>query len=48
MTELAYGDQWRGMIPSAGGCDEFIKLYMFRRSVDRDIVRGPPANCPKT
>jgi ADP-sugar diphosphatase len=38
MTELAYGKKWRGMIPSAGGCDEFIKLYIFRRSVERDVI----------
>lgn len=39
MTQLAYGDQWNGMIPSAGGCDEFIKLYMFRRSVEPQVIK---------
>merc|ERR1719272_144759 len=23
------------MVPSAGGCDEFIRLFMFRRTVDK-------------
>ena len=26
------------MLPSAGGCDEFIRLYMFRREVERDVL----------
>jgi ADP-sugar diphosphatase len=38
LTELAYGDKWRGMLPSAGGCDEFIRLYMFRREVERAVI----------
>lgn len=28
MTELAYGDQWDGVYPSAGGCDEFLRLFV--------------------
>ncbi|KAF9336870.1 hypothetical protein BG006_007093 [Podila minutissima] len=28
MTELAYGDEWSGVYPSAGGCDEFLKLFV--------------------
>ncbi|KAI8369640.1 uncharacterized protein BYT42DRAFT_617640 [Radiomyces spectabilis] len=28
LTELAYGDsQWRGVYPSAGGSDEFLRLF---------------------
>ncbi|KAG0794297.1 hypothetical protein G6F57_007684 [Rhizopus arrhizus] len=27
MTELAYGDQWRGVYTSAGGSDEFLRLF---------------------
>jgi hypothetical protein len=38
LTELAYGDKWRGMLPSAGGCDEFLRLYMFRREVERGVL----------
>ena len=38
LTELAYAGKWKGMVPSAGGCDEFIRLYMFRREVERDVL----------
>ena len=38
LTELSYGDKWKGMLPSAGGCDEFIRLYVFRREVEREVL----------
>ena len=38
LTELAYQGKWRGMLPSAGGCDEFLRLYMFRREVEREVL----------
>ena len=38
LTDLAYGDKWKGMLPSAGGCDEFLRLYMFRRPVEREVL----------
>ncbi|KAG0334083.1 hypothetical protein BG004_000564 [Podila humilis] len=28
MTKLAYGDTWKGMYPSVGGCDEFLRLFV--------------------
>ncbi|KAI7874751.1 putative NUDIX family hydrolase [Lichtheimia hyalospora FSU 10163] len=28
LTEKAYGNQWQGVYPSAGGCDEFLRLFM--------------------
>lgn len=28
MTELAYGSSWRGVYPSAGGSDEFLRLFL--------------------
>ncbi|KAF9112066.1 hypothetical protein BGX27_004014 [Mortierella sp. AM989] len=28
MTQLAYGSDWKGVYPSAGGCDEFLKLFV--------------------
>lgn len=39
LTELAYGDTWRGMLPSAGGCDEFIRLYCLRRTVEPSMLK---------
>jgi len=38
LTAMAYGDKWQGILPSAGGCDEFIRLYMFRRVVDTEVL----------
>ena len=26
------------MLPSAGGCDEFLRLYVFRRPVEREVL----------
>ncbi|KAG0301924.1 hypothetical protein BGZ98_007945 [Dissophora globulifera] len=34
MTELAYGSDWSGMYPSAGGCDEFIRLFVSRQDME--------------
>ncbi|KAG0378502.1 hypothetical protein BGX24_003627 [Mortierella sp. AD032] len=28
MTDLAYGNKWDGVYPSAGGCDEFLRLFV--------------------
>ncbi|KAI8605609.1 hypothetical protein EDD21DRAFT_363168 [Dissophora ornata] len=28
MTQLAYGSDWEGVYPSAGGCDEFLRLFV--------------------
>jgi ADP-sugar diphosphatase len=38
LTELAYEGKWKGMFPSAGGCDEFLRLYMCRRKVEPDVL----------
>ncbi|KAG0355481.1 hypothetical protein BC939DRAFT_524682 [Gamsiella multidivaricata] len=34
MTQLAYGSNWRGVYPSAGGCDEFLRLFFSRRDME--------------
>ena len=33
LTALAYGDRFPGLFPSAGGCDEHIRLFAFRADV---------------
>ncbi|CAO3671215.1 unnamed protein product [Umbelopsis ramanniana] len=33
MTELAYGNKWRGVYPSAGGSDEFLRLFLCVKSL---------------
>ncbi|KAF9359124.1 hypothetical protein BGX34_008533 [Mortierella sp. NVP85] len=34
MTELAYGSDWKGVYPSAGGCDEFLRLFASTRDME--------------
>jgi len=36
LTEFAFGDRFRGMYPSAGGCDEFLRLFVYREQVTRE------------
>lgn len=38
LTELAYQGKWKGMLPSAGGCDEFLRLYVCRRQVEPGVI----------
>lgn len=38
LTELAWGSDFKGMVPSAGGCDEFLKLFVFRRAVEPAVL----------
>ncbi|KAK3821399.1 MAG: hypothetical protein J3Q66DRAFT_271094, partial [Benniella sp.] len=34
MTQLAYGSDWKGVYPSAGGCDEFLRLFVSTRDME--------------
>ena len=38
LTALAYGQHTRGMIPSAGGCDEYVRLMLLRKQVSPEVV----------
>jgi len=38
LTNLAYGNKYKGMIPSAGGCDEFIRLFVYKHNIEDDIA----------
>lgn len=40
LTGFAYGDRHQGMYPSPGGCDEYIKLYCYRRFVTEQAIRS--------
>ena len=43
LTHLAYGEETAGMCPSPGGCDEFIRLCYYERTVtlkELDTMRG--------
>jgi len=36
LTEFAFGKRFKGMYPSAGGCDEFLRLFVYREEVTRE------------
>lgn len=36
MTKAVYGDRYPGMYPSVGGCDEYIKLFLYEKDVTED------------
>jgi len=40
LTEFAYEDRFRGMYPSAGGCDEFMRLFVYREEVTREKLNS--------
>eukprot|EP01097_Dermamoeba_algensis_P005653 TRINITY_DN3587_c0_g1_i1.p2 TRINITY_DN3587_c0_g1~~TRINITY_DN3587_c0_g1_i1.p2 ORF type:complete len:110 (+),score=45.23 TRINITY_DN3587_c0_g1_i1:473-802(+) len=40
LTELAYGDRFKGIYPSAGGCDEFLRLFVFRKEVKEEELNA--------
>ncbi|CAG8740182.1 3303_t:CDS:2, partial [Gigaspora rosea] len=40
LTELAYGDKYRGAYPSPGGCDEFIRLCLCIKEMDHKEVKS--------
>ncbi|EAL71818.1 hypothetical protein DDB_G0271376 [Dictyostelium discoideum AX4] len=38
LTKLAYGTEVDGVYPSPGGCDEFIRLFLFRETLDQSKI----------
>jgi ADP-sugar diphosphatase len=40
LTNLAYGAKYKGMYPSAGGCDEFLKLFLYRRIMGHEAMEA--------
>lgn len=36
LTELAYKGAYKGVYPSGGGCDEFLRLFLYRKDVSRE------------
>lgn len=45
MTELVYGGRWRGVYPSAGACEEFLRFFLYRRDVTREELDDISARC---
>jgi len=40
LTEFAYQKRFRGMYPSAGGCDEFLRLFVYQETVSREKLES--------
>ncbi|KAF8974856.1 hypothetical protein BGZ46_009656 [Entomortierella lignicola] len=40
MTKLAYGSDWSGVYPSAGGCDEFLRLFVSCKDMKWDELQA--------
>lgn len=36
MTEKVYGNRYPGIYPSPGGCDEYIKLFLYEKDVSEE------------
>jgi len=36
LTELAYGKRYQGIMPSPGGCDEYLKLFVYREQLSKE------------
>ncbi|KAI7905593.1 uncharacterized protein BX663DRAFT_402312, partial [Cokeromyces recurvatus] len=39
MTDLAYGDKWKGVYTSPGGSDEFIRLFVCVKHMDKESIK---------
>lgn len=39
MTKLAYQERYRGVFVSVGGTDEYVKLYLFRDTVEKQKLQ---------
>jgi len=40
LTDMAYKDRFPGMYPSAGGCDEFLRLFLYRRFMSNRAIEA--------
>ncbi|KAG0223646.1 hypothetical protein BGW41_005439 [Actinomortierella wolfii] len=40
MTKLAYGNEWDGVYPSAGGCDEYLRMFACCKDMPWDEVQA--------
>ncbi|MEK7090253.1 MAG: hypothetical protein AAB930_01575 [Patescibacteria group bacterium] len=38
MTQLVYGDRWRGVFPSPGLCDEYLRIFLYKKNVTREFL----------
>jgi len=45
LTLLAYGNKYPGIYPSPGGCDEYIRLFLYRQEVSVEKLKELEGKC---
>jgi len=45
LTLLAYGSKYPGIYPSPGGCDEYIRLFLYRQEVSAEQLKELEGKC---
>ncbi len=40
LTEKFYGKSWKGIYPSPGACDEYIRLFLFRKKTTESEIKA--------
>lgn len=45
LTALVYKDRFKGVFPTVGGSDEFLRLFAFQKEVTREYLSGLQGKC---
>ena len=45
LTEMAFGSTYQGVYPSAGGCDEFLRLFLYRTKMAKEDINKLQGKC---
>ena len=45
LTGQVYGDRYPGVYPSAGGCDEFLRLFLYRKTISKPELLKLQGKC---
>lgn len=45
LISLIYGDRFKGVFPTAGGSDEFLRLFAYRQKVNREYLASLQGKC---
>jgi ADP-sugar diphosphatase len=39
LTSLAYGNDFKGIYSSGGGCDEFLRFYLLKKKISKEKLK---------
>jgi ADP-sugar diphosphatase len=45
LSGLVYKDRFKGVFPTVGGSDEFLRLFAFQKEVTREYLSGLQGKC---